>query len=119
MTQDTIIVNFTNHPSAKWSQGQLEAVAQYGSVVDVPFPQVDPAASAEDVRKMADNCAARIMALRPAAVLCQGEFTLCFNVINRLKKQGVPVFAACSRRIVEEEGDTRITRFSFEGFREY
>ena len=39
MTQDTIIVNFTNHPSAKWSQGQLEAVAQYGSVVDVPFPQ--------------------------------------------------------------------------------
>lgn len=119
MTKDTVIVNFTNHPSAKWSKEQLETAMQYGSVVDVPFPQVDPSVSAEEIRELADICVSKIMTLRPSAVLCQGEFTLCYNVINGLKKLGVPVFAACSRRIVEEEGDTRIARFAFEGFREY
>lgn len=119
MAGETVFVNFTNHPSDKWSREQFAAATQYGRVVDLPFPQVDPAATEEDVKKLADEYVKKILALRPTAVLCQGEFTLCYNVITMLKEQGVPAFAACSRRIVEEEGDTRVAKFVFEGLRAY
>ena len=116
-------VNFTNHPSANWSEKQRAAAEKYGSVVDVSFPQVDPALTEEDVKQMAGDCVDRILDENPAIVQCQGEFTLCYSVVTELKKRGIPVVAACSRRLVEEVGgkgeDTKVVRFVFEGFRSY
>ena len=34
-----VFVNFSNHPSLRWSDEQLKvARQQYGEIIDVPFP---------------------------------------------------------------------------------
>ena len=66
----------------------------------------------------------KILSMEPAAVLCQGEFTYTFAMVERLKALGVPTMAACSERVVEEQldadGSTRkISKFRFVRFRMY
>ena len=119
-----MFVNYTNHPSAKWSAEQLAAAAAYGSITDMPFPSVPPDASEEAVARLAETEAEKIVALKPAAVLCQGEFTLCYAILNILKKKEIKALAACSTREVTEtvqpDGTTRRTAvFRFVQYREY
>ncbi|MCI7098259.1 MAG: hypothetical protein MR966_04955 [Lachnospiraceae bacterium] len=113
-------VNFTNHPAATWSDVQLAAAEKYGEIVELPFPVVHSTSSEKDITALADELADKIMAMDPAAVMCQGEFTLAYAVIRRLRSNGIKVVAACSERMVEmnEEGKKVVT-FHFEQFREY
>ena len=117
--QKNVFVNFSNHPSNNWEAAQTAAAREYGDIVDIKFPEVDPRSSAEDIRSMGMEYTEMILEYAPAAVMCQGEFTLCYTVINELKKNNVKVLAACARRMVEEKDGVRIARFEFEGFREY
>ena len=112
-------VNFTNHPAEMWESKQRGEAEKYGAIIDIAFPQVDPKMTNEDITEMSKHYESRIIKCNPEMVLCQGEFTLCFAVVESLKEKGIKVAAACSRRIVKEEGDKKIVRFEFEGFREY
>lgn len=119
-----MFVNFTNHPSGSWGAAQRRAAQVYGEILDLPFPDVPPALSAAAVAAMADEWAARILALRPACVLCQGEMTLTARVVRLLQSRGVPVVAACSARCAASRTDAdgcthRQTEFRFVQFREY
>ena len=103
---------------------QRRAAQVYGEILDLPFPDVPPALSAAAVAAMADEWAARILALRPACVLCQGEMTLTARVVRLLQSRGVPVVAACSARCAASRTDAdgcthRQTEFRFVQFREY
>lgn len=113
-------VNFTNHPVSTWDDSQLAAAKNYGEIAELPFPVVKSDADEMEISVLADEITKKIMDLNPAAVLCQGEFTLAYAVINRLKNRGVKVVAACSDRMVEtnDEGKKVVT-FHFERFREY
>lgn len=113
-------VNFTNHPVDTWDKAQLAAAEKYGEIAEVAFPVVNSKASEKDIANLADEMEEKIMALDPAAVMCQGEFTLAYAVIRRLRNRGIKVVAACSERMVEmnEEGKKVVT-FHFEQFREY
>ena len=58
------------------------------------------------------------------AVMVQGEFTLVYGVVNRLKNAGIKVVSACSeRKAIEYQdeygNDIKENRFSFVRFREY
>jgi hypothetical protein len=124
MQEPGMLVNFTNHPSEKWSLEQIQAATKYGEIRDMLFPGVDPAASEAEIEAMAEQYCDRIESLAPAAVLCQGEFTLCYSVVQRLHERGIRVFAACSKRdVIEketEDGSTeKLAVFSFVRFREY
>lgn len=113
-------INFSNHPSACWSEEQRAAAFLIGErIVDVPFPAVDPFASKEEIDEKGRIYAERIAAMRPAAVMCQGEFTLSCRVIHLLQEQGIRVLAACTERDVKEEDGKKISRFVFAQFREY
>ena len=81
-----MFINFTNHPSANWDPKQKKEAQTYGEIQDVPFPIVPPAASQAEVHQIARDCAEKILSYHPDAVLCQGEFTLAFQVITLLKK---------------------------------
>lgn len=110
-------VNFSNHPSKDWTEEQLDAAEAYGEVRDYPFPSVDAKAGEEEIRDIADVAVEKILAMNPAAVMCQGEFALTYAVISRLIQKNVPVFAACGKRQVEEIGvGKKIVVFSFENF---
>lgn len=119
-----IFVNCSNHPSARWSLRQKEAARRYGEIVDIEFPQVDPRWDREQVSELADRVCGEILRYDPAAVMCQGEHTLTYSIVAKLKGKGVKAVAACSERRTEEIGkpDGTVEKrsiFEFIEFREY
>ena len=119
-----IFVNHTNHASAQWSPEQIAAAEIYGEIADFPFPNIDANFDEAQISALVEVNGKKIMALNPAAVLCQGEFSYTYAMINFLKKNNVVVIAAASERIVEErvtaDGATqKISLFKFVRFRQY
>lgn len=112
-------INFTNHPSDRWEEAQRERAMEYGEIWDMAFPAVDPYQDEQYIRRLAEIYVNRIMELSPRAVLCQGEFTLAYQVISRLLEKGVTVLAACSERRVRETDQGKEVIFTFYRFRKY
>lgn len=112
-------VNFSNHPSAKWDEKQIKEAKAYGTIVDVPFPAVDPHLDEDGLEHMAEEYIDKIMEYTPKCVMAQGEFTLCYKVIRGLLTRGVTVVAACSQRNTVESGNTKVSVFEFVRFRRY
>ena len=113
-------INFSNHPAEKWDPVQTAAALEYGSqIIDLPFPSVDPNASAESLSSLAGEITETILDYKPGAVMCQGEFGLCYSVIKRLRAKDVTVLHACSERKVHMEGNIKTLQYDFVQFREY
>lgn len=94
--------NVSNHPSNKWSEAQKAAALALtdGEIIDVPFPNVPPTASEEDVDKLADEITGKIGPGHVAMV--QGEFSLTFKATSKLKSRGVTVVVATTERNSKE-----------------
>ena len=119
-----IFVNCTNHPSASWPEPQRAAAMEYGSIIDVAFPEVDPELSDDRLEALADETFRRIMECAPAAVMCMGEFVVCYRIIQKLKEREIPVLASCSQRqsVERRQEDGSVHKesvFVFRGFRKY
>lgn len=114
-----MFVNFSNHPHGSWDASQLEAAGQYGDIVDVAFPEVPPLATREEIYIKALEIVENIIELNPDIVMCQGESTFCYRVVELLKQHNIKVVAACTKRIVTEIDNKKITEFKFEQLREY
>ena len=89
---------------------------------------VPTGAGATEVIAMADGIIDKILEMKAEspetfAVMAQGEFTLTYAVVSRLKGMGITVVSAVSERVVTEQvenGEVRKTAlFRFAGFREY
>lgn len=92
---------------------------KYGRIVDIPFPNVNADATEKDVQELSKSTFKTVMSYHPKAVLCQGEFTLAFQLINMLLENEIVVLAACSERIVKEDGARKESYFTFTKFRNY
>ena len=119
-----VFVNCSNHPSSKWSAAQRTAAENYGKIVDIPFPAVACDLTDAQLENLAERTVAEILAQKPAAVMCMGEFVVCFRIVQKLKAKGIKVLASCSeRRAIEHvEKDGTVHKeavFIFQGFREY
>jgi UDP-N-acetylglucosamine:LPS N-acetylglucosamine transferase len=119
-----MFLNFSNHASNFWSIMQLEKAKEMGGVVeDIQFPKISGKASFEDVEKIALEISKIILELKPDVVMCQGEFSLTYMVINILRKHDIRTVCACTERVVVEHfvGDKveKYSEFVFKGFRDY
>ena len=119
-----IFINHTNHPSDKWSAEQISAAKVYGDIKDIPFPAIEPRASSAQIKQLVKENLKEILELKPAVVLCQGEFNYTFEMVTLLKNSGIKVIAATSERRVSVEilADGRsqqVSTFCFVRFREY
>lgn len=118
-----MFINFTNHPSALWSEAQIRTAEQYGEILDIPFPSVPAEAGEREIERMAEKYAEQLTATKPNAVLCQGEMTLTYAVVKKLTERNITVLAACSERCIEEQkiGDStkKTVVFNFIRFRKY
>ena len=115
-----MFVNFSNHPSDLWTEEQTAAAHQFGEIADLPFPAVPADMDEEGILAMATEQYARISELKPDVVMCQGEFTLCYAIVQRLKRKGIRVVAACSERMTIDKGNNiRESVFVFARFRDY
>ena len=121
---DAIFINHTNHKSEQWSAEQRAAAERFGRIVDLPFPDIHPDWGEVEIAGMAVGAAARIVAMKPEAVLCQGEFTYTSLLVYLLKLSHITVLAASSERRVKEWQDEagrtkRESTFCFVRFRPY
>lgn len=119
-----IFINHTNHPSKHWGDAQLGAAREYGEVVDVAFPDIDPGWDTDRVKDMAQETFDMIKVTEPEAVLCHGESVYVYELVKLLKSAGIRALAATTRRAVREETDAegntlKQSVFSFVRFREY
>lgn len=118
-----IFINHSNHPSADWSQKQQDAALAYGTIVDLPFPELHADYTEQQISEAVQESLHKIVALAPAAVLCQGEFTYTYGLVRLLKEKGIKVLAACSERMAHEKWNDgvscKVSYFKFVRFREY
>lgn len=117
-------INCSNHPSNRWGAKQIQESEKWGRIVDVPFPVVDAEADEQQIKVMAQGLVEKILRLQPSAVMCQGEFSLTYEVINVLREMNIDVYAACSERRTEEKvmpdgSSERISNFEFVRYRRY
>jgi len=117
-------INLSNHSSEGWDENQRKEAEKYGPIVDIPFPAVSSKADEEEIAVMSDDLVKRVQDLSPAAVMCQGEYTLCFAVVRKLMDVGIPCLAACTERVAEEKKEadgsmTRVSVFRFARFRKF
>lgn len=122
--EKSMFINLSNHFSDKWSKKQIEAARIYGEIINLPFPQVNPQSTSEDMDKLADNYYDRITYFNDPVVMLQGEFIFTFRVTVKLKEAGIKVLAGRSERKVIESvnGEGLVERksvFEFVGFMEY
>lgn len=118
-----MIINLSNHPSIKWDEKQLKEARIYGDIVDMPFPQISPTSTSEEVDKIVNGYYAKIVELAPIAVMVQGEFIFTYRLVHLLKNNGIMVLASRTERKVKETVENGITKkiseFNFAGFMEY
>lgn len=118
-------INFSNHPSENWSEHQKKAALQLagGQILDMPSPLVSASADEAEILKLARRCADQICSFHPAAVMCQGEFGLTYQVVTLLKDRGIRVIYSCSERKATEQqtdkGTVKTLEFCFVRFRDY
>ena len=123
MTQ-TFFVNISNHPSSKWGEEQLRAASQYGEIIDIPFPVVDPSATEEEISDLAQILLMQIDGLHVSkdmipVVHIMGEMTLVFAVVTTLKSWGVIALASTTVRDSIEKDGVKTSVFRFCKFRKY
>ena len=122
MNKNCLFINFSNHPSEGWGEVQMAQAKRYGQVVDLPFPQVDPLMTSEQVRSLAGECVKDILDMGDPATMTvhvMGEMTLVFHVVTSLQKLGVHCVVSTTERIATETDFTKVSEFRFVTFRDY
>ncbi len=116
-----MLINLTNHPSTKWKGLQLEtAKNNYTEIIDLPFPNIPPEATKEEIKKLAKEYLEKIEAYKTPTVHIAGEMTFTYCLINKLKKRKIPCVASTSKRnIIHEADGTKTMKFEFKQFRPY
>ncbi len=122
-----MLINLSNHPSSQWSEEQTKAARHnYGQLIDLPFPAIDPEAETYDIERLAEDYEIKVRQLLAAessgnfAVHIMGELTFCFALVARLQKAGIQCLASTTSRLAIDQPDgSKISRFGFVKFREY
>ena len=116
-----MLLNLSNHPFATWTLKQCEAAeAQFGRVVDMPFPAIHPSATTKEVQALAQSFLTQIQALRPQAVHLMGELSFCFALAHLLQKtQTQCVVSTSTRNSALNPDGTKTVLFDFVQFRDY
>lgn len=116
-----MFINLSNHPSEGWSEAQLSAAQEYGEIVDIHFPNIEPSFTKSMVNSLADVTVDSITALsKDITVHIMGEMTFTYAVVSRLKALGITCLASTTERntITTSDGK-KISEFKFVQFREY
>lgn len=123
-----MLINFSNHPIEKWSIEQREtALMLYGEIVDLQFPQINPAATLEEVKNVVADFAARVITLfknrktdTSNVIHLMGEYTFTYQFAKEMEKLQMQCVASTTERIVSENPDgSKTTVFMFVKFRPY
>ena len=119
-----MLINLSNHPSAKWLPNQLSAAHNlFGEIVDLPFPAILPDANESDILNIAHDYLQQVQTIAlpsEAVVHIMGEMTLTYALVNLLKAAGYRCVASTTvREVYEEQPGKKTVIFQFVRFRDY
>lgn len=119
-----MLINLSNHPSDKWSEAQTAAAnEQFGEIVDLPFPQIEPDATKADIAHIAQDYLTWVQQIgqpNDTAIHIMGEMTLTYQLVRMLKDAGYRCYASTTiREVYEQEPSKKTVIFQFVNFREY
>ena len=121
-----MLFNLSNHSVVNWSDKQLKvAREQFGEVVDIPFPQIDPLADEREIIELAESYLQKCKKLIEEsqdeinAVHLMGEFTFVFALAYLLIKNDIVCVVSTTNRNTVEVGNKKISEFKFVRFRKY
>lgn len=118
---EDLLVNLSNHPKDTWSKEQLkEAKKLFGEVVDLPFPNVAPNLSEQEVVELASEYMQKVFIMNPAAVHVMGDMNFTFMFIIMAEQMGIPCYASTSERnvLMTKDGKKEVS-VKFVQFRKY
>jgi hypothetical protein len=116
-----MFINISNHPMSKWGEAQMNSARMLGKGVEseIPFPEVDPNANADEVYRLARCVVKRVLEISEdvdaSSVYCmvQGEQSLAFKIILALAGCGISVVVATTKRVsIENEISGEIVKTS-------
>lgn len=118
-----MLINLSNHTHTRWSEAQLHAAEPYGKIVDLEFPQIDPAKDENYISQLAINYLNKILSYRQefdVTVHLMGEMNFTFALLQLLQEHHIPCVASTTRRDAVEDGSgQKISTFQFVQFRRY
>lgn len=123
-----MLLNLSNHPSAKWSAEQRAAAERrFGMISDMPFPELNPGLSLGEITNIANDYAQKCLEMftksasgKLNAVHAMGEYTFIYQLLKRLESLGVPCVASTTERITQKNPDgSKTSVFRFVQFRPY
>lgn len=121
-----MFINLSNHPSEKWPKNQIEAAKPFGTLFDLPFPEIDPALDEQSILVLAHTYADMIKGLiaenkrESCVVHLMGELTFCFALLQLLQREGIACIASTTgRKVFVLQNGMKTSRFSFVRFRGY
>ena len=106
------LINLSNHPSDKWSEEQKK---MWEDIIDIPFPNIEPESSAEEVENIARKYVYKIgeaiikhnFSVRHNYIMLQGEYSFCYTLAFLLRDSisdftfAIPT---TERTVVEKDG---------------
>lgn len=120
-----MLINLSNHPSAKWPEAQLKAAnSKYGDVIDLPFPNIDPEWDNAQVQALAGDYAGKCSKMLSGgdtnAVHIMGELTFTHHFVLIAKTLGINCIASTtSREVRTNDAGEKVSTFKFVKFRLY
>ena len=115
-----MLINFTNHPKLTWSDSQINlAQKNYGDIIDLPFPKIDPNSSTEMIYELAENYFDKINKMSPVTVHLMGELSFCYMLAKMLEKNAIPCIVSTTKRVAYVDGEVKTAVFQFVSFRSY
>ncbi len=126
MKHNPLFINFSNHPSGFWKKNRRQAALQIGKIIDLPFPNIPPTWSIEEVRKLIPVYLQKCEALATLhqgdieAVHIMGEMTFTFAMVEALRNRNIPTLASTTERITSlDRYGNEVKTFHFVRFRAY
>jgi hypothetical protein len=118
-----MLLNLSNHPSSKWSNEQLVAAKQFGGIVDMQFPEVNPMGDEKYINQLAIDYLHKVKELACNGIVTvhiMGEMTYTYALVNMLLNENIDCIASTTERIVNEFGNgQKQATFRFVRFRNY
>lgn len=121
-----MLINLSNHPFDEWDElHKSSALAKYGSVEDLLFPEIDPNAETDEITRLADHYVSiylkrfnNIIGIENV-VHISGEPCFLFHFVTLAKLKGITCICSTTRRLVTNKGNIKTTIFQFVQFRKY
>lgn len=112
-----ILINHTNYPSERWSEAQR---ARFTEIIDLPFPNIDPCASQDEVRDIVKVSYKAIVEIAQnidydeIGICLQGEFSYCYSLFLALYHNfNIAVYIPTTERKAIEKDGAKTSVFEF------